>query len=95
MTEVVLAGWQLVTIYLLADFVTGLAWQLIGGRIIRLIWGAVTPVVGATHQLRVHPAVCASCKPIQSNTASIYSYPTTLSGSGPEWSASPCSAPSP
>lgn len=78
MTEAVLAGWQLVTIYLLADFVTGLAWQLIGGRVIRLIWGVATPMVGATHQLQAHPAVCASCKPLQSNTADIYGYPTTF-----------------
>src|ERR1700722_9122178 len=42
MTEVVLAGWQLVAIYLLADFVAGLAWQLVGGRVIRLIWGVAT-----------------------------------------------------
>jgi hypothetical protein len=78
MTEVVLAGWQLVTIYLLADFVTGLAWQLVGGRIIGLIWGVATPVVGATHQLQAHPAVCASCRPIRSDAAGIYSYPTTF-----------------
>ena len=43
LTEVVLAGWQLVTIYLLADFAAGLAWQLVGGRVIGLIWGVATP----------------------------------------------------
>jgi hypothetical protein len=42
MTEVVLAGWQLIAIYLLADFVAGLAWQLVGGRVIRLIWGVAS-----------------------------------------------------
>jgi hypothetical protein len=78
MTEAVLAGWQLVTIYLLADFVTGLAWQLVGGRVIRLIWGVATPVAGATHRLQAHPAVCASCRPIPADTAGIYSYPTTF-----------------
>ncbi len=77
-TEAVLAGWQLVTLYLLADFVTGLAWQLFGGRVIGLIWGVATPVVGATHRLQAYPAVCASCKPIPSNTAGLYSYPTTV-----------------
>lgn len=78
MTEVVLAGWQLVTIYLLADFVAGLAWQLIGERVIALIWGAATPVAGATRQLQAHPAVCASCRPIPSDTAGIYTYPTAI-----------------
>ena len=77
-TEAVLAGWQLVTLYLLADFVTGLAWQLFGGRVIGLIWGVATPVVGATHRLQAYPAVCANCKPIPSNTAGLYSYPTTV-----------------
>jgi hypothetical protein len=77
-TEAVLAGWQLVTIYLLADFAAGLAWQLIGERVIGLIWGVATPVAGATHRLQVHPAVCASCRPIPSSTADIYSYPTTV-----------------
>ena len=77
MTEVVLAGWRLVTIYLLADFAAGLAWQLVGGRVIRLIWGVAMPVAGATHQLQARPAVCASCRPISSTTAGIYSYPTT------------------
>jgi hypothetical protein len=82
MTEVVLAGWQLVAIYLVANFVAGLAWQLVGGRLIRLIWGVVTPVTAATRPLQVHPVVCASCSPLPSDTASIYSYPTTVAWVG-------------
>ncbi|MGH2842064.1 MAG: hypothetical protein ACRDKL_00555, partial [Solirubrobacteraceae bacterium] len=82
LTEVVLAGWQLVTVYLLADFAIGLAWQLIGGRVIGLIWGVATPVAGATHQLQVHPVVCASCGPIPSDTAGLYSYPTIFVWAG-------------
>ncbi len=95
MTEVVLAGWQLVTIYLLADFATGMAWQLLGGRVIRLIWGVAMPVAGATHELQARPAVCASCRPVPPLPPASTATRRPFCGSGPEWSASPCLAASP